>query len=300
MARTIEDLDLVTHTCLVPDSVEHSREVAAAWLAGGLRAGERVMYFEDETAGAVLDRLADDRVPVERALTEGQFVLVPTESTRAAATSPLAGLAEMMAGVIRESEGLGWPGLRMTSETPDLQIGRGLDAVVGYESIVDRVLREHPTVRLLCRFEHRLFDDDALEAVRAVHRSELITPAVYDDGLLRVTRPGPGRLRLAGEADHSNRPVIRKLLDTALDAALRSDSAPRDIVLDLASLRFVDVSGVVGLVHTAEEFPDSHRLVLTGVRPRVLRALERCGAGSAQRLAVEPRRHPDGPEHGHG
>jgi hypothetical protein len=36
------------------------------------------------------------------------------------------------------------------------------------------------------------------------------------------------------------------------------------------------------------------------VRPRVLRALERCGAGSAQRLAVEPRRHPDGSEHGHG
>jgi anti-anti-sigma factor len=300
MARTIEDLDLGTHTCLVPDSVEHSREVAAAWLAGGLSAGERVMYFEDDTAGAVLDRLADDRVPVERALTDGQFVLVPGEATRAASTGPLSGLAEMMAGVIRESEGLGWPGLRMTSETPNLQIAMGLDFAVAYESIVDRVLREHPTVRLLCRYERRLFDEETLDAVRAVHESELITPAVYDDGLLRVTRPGPGRLRLAGEADHSNRPVIRRVLDTALDSALRSDSAPRDIVLDLASLRFVDVSGVVGLVHTAEEFPDSHRLVLTGVRPRVLRALERCGAGSAQRLAVEPRRHPDGSEHGHG
>jgi anti-anti-sigma factor len=296
MARTIEDLDLVTHTCLVPDSVEHSREVAAAWLAGGLSAGERVMYFEDETAEAVLDRLADDRVPVERALTDGQFVLVPTESTLAAATSPLAGLADLIGGMIRESEVAGWPGLRMTGETVNIQIGTGLDTVVAYESIVDRVLRDHPTARLLCRFEREFFDDEALDAVRAVHASELLTPTVYDDGLLRVTRTGPAALRLAGEADHSNRPVIRRLLDSTLAQALRSASAPSDIVLDLSSLRFVDVSGVVGLVHTAEELPDSHRLVLTGVRPRLLRALERCGAGSARRLTVEPRRHPDGPE----
>jgi anti-anti-sigma factor len=294
LARTIEDLDHVTHTCLVPDSTEHSREVAAAWLAGGLSAGERVMYFEDETAEAVLDRLADDRVPVERALTDGQFVLVPTESTRAAVRTPLEGFAEMIVGLIREAEVEGWPGLRMTGETVNAQIGMGLDTVVAYESVVDQVLRQHPTARLLCRFEHRFFDDEAVDAMRAVHDSELRTPTVYDDGLLRVTRTGPAALRLAGEADHSNRPVIRRLLETTLDQALRSPNGASEIVLDLSSLRFVDVSGVVGLVHTAEEFPDSHRLVLTGVRPRLLRALERCGAGAAGRLAVEPRRPPDG------
>jgi anti-anti-sigma factor len=296
MVRTIEDLDLVTHTCLVPDSVEHDREVVAAWLAGGLSAGERVMYFEDGTAEAVLDRLADDRVPVERALTDGQFVLVPGEQTRAAATAPPAELAETIAGLVRESRVAGWPGLRLTGETAPAWMHAGLEAVVAYESTLGRVLREHPFARLLCRFERRFFDDAAIDAVRAVHASELVTPTVYDDGLLRVTRTGPGALRLAGEADHSNRPVIRRLLDSALDHALRSPSAPTDIVLDLSSLRFVDVSGVVGLVHTAEEFPDSHRLVLTGVRPRVLRALQRCGAGSAGRLAVEPRRGAGGAE----
>jgi anti-anti-sigma factor len=170
----------------------------------------------------------------------------------------------------------------------------GLDTVVAYESVVDQVLREHPTARLLCRFEHRFFDDEAVDAMRAVHDSELRTPTVYDDGLLRVTRTGPAALRLAGEADHSNRPVIRRLLTTTLDQALRSPNGASEIVLDLSSLRFVDVSGVVGLVHTAEEFPDSHRLVLTGVRPRLLRALERCGSGAAGRLAVEPRQAPDG------
>jgi anti-anti-sigma factor len=296
MVRTIEDLDLVTHTCLVPDSTEHSREVVAAWLAGGLSAGERVMYFEDETAGAVLERLADDRVPVERALTEGQFVLVPTEQTKVAVTTPVDELADMIVELIRESETAGWPGLRMTGETAGAWMGLGLDTVIDYESTLDRVLREHPRARLLCRFERPFFDDDAVDAIRTVHASELRTPTVYDDGLLRVTRTGPGALRLAGEADHSNRPVIRRLLDSTLDQALRTGSAATHIVLDLSSLRFLDVSGVVGLVHTAEEFPDSHRLVLTGVRPRLLRALDRCGAASAGRLSVHPRRHPDRPE----
>jgi anti-anti-sigma factor len=294
MTGTIEDLDLVTHTCLVPDSIEHNWEVATAWLAAGLHAGERVMYFEDETAGIVFDRFVDDRVPVDRALADGQFVLVTTEQTRTTMAAPLDLFETMIVGLIRETEAAGWPGLRMIGENISVQVGMGLDTVVAYESVVDQVLRKHPTTRLLCRFDRRFFDDDAMTAVRRVHGNELVVaPAVYDDGLLRVTRTGPSTLRLAGEADHSNRTVIRRLLDSALDRSLRSGSAAT-VTLDLSSLRFVDVSGVVGLVHTAEEFPDSHRLVLTGVRPRLLRALERCGAAAARQLVVEPRKERSG------
>jgi anti-anti-sigma factor len=96
--------------------------------------------------------------------------------------------------------------------------------------------------------------------------------------------------------DHSNRPRIRRLLETALDQALRSHAGPTDITLDLSSLRFVDVAGAVSLVHAAEEFPSSHRLVLTGVRPRVLRVLDRCGAPFAAQLVVQPRTEQDSGE----
>ena len=44
-------------------------------------------------------------------------------------------------------------------------------------------------------------------------------------------------------------------------------------------------------VHAAEEFPSTHRLRLVGVRPRILRLLERCGAPFAAQLVVEA--HPD-------
>ncbi|MCO1656988.1 MEDS domain-containing protein [Pseudonocardia humida] len=289
MTRTVEDLDHVTHTCLVPDSDDHVWEVTAAWLAGGLGAGERVMYFEDQTADALLGRLTDDRVPVDRALADGQFVLVPTEQTRATVSAPLDLFERMIDEMIRDTEAAGWPGLRLAGENVNVQLGMGVDAVVAYETVVDRLLREHPIARLLCRFDPLVFDTAAMAAVREVHTSELVTRSLYDDGLLRVTRTGPVALRLAGEADHSNRTVIRRFLDATLDQALRSEAAHNDITLDLSSLRFVDVSGAVGLVHTAEEFPDSHRLVLTGVRPRVARALERCGAPAARQLTIEPR-----------
>jgi anti-anti-sigma factor len=290
MEQTIEDLDRVTHTCLVPESAEHNWEVVSAWLAGGLDAGERVMYFEDDSADVLFDRLTDDRVPTDRARADGQFVLVPTAQTHATMAAPLDEFEELIVGLIRETVEGGWPGLRLVGENISVQRHQGLDTVLAYESVVDQVLRAHPTARLLCRFDRQHFDDEAMAAVRAVHATELRAPrAVYDDGLLRVTRTGPAALRLAGEADHSNRTVIRRLLDTALDQALRSGNAPTTIALDLSSLRFIDVSGVVGLVHTAEEFPDSHRLVLTGVRPRVRRALDRCGAPVARQLVVEPR-----------
>ena len=48
------------------------------------------------------------------------------------------------------------------------------------------------------------------------------------------------------------------------------------------------MAGAVGLVHAAEEFPSTHRLMLTGVRPRVARVLDRCGAPFAEQLVVTP------------
>lgn len=288
--RTIEDLSVIGHACTVPVSDEHLWETTAAWLATGLAAGERVVYFEDETAEVVLNRLADDRVPVRDAIADGQLVIVPTAQTRAAIATPVEQVEEMMVGQIAETAAQGWPGLRLSGESGSgLLAAGGLRRLVEYEIAVDRVLRTHPSARLLCRYDRRRFDDSAVAEMRAVHETELVSRAVYDDNLLRITRTGPAAARLAGEIDHSNRPQVRRLLETELDHALRAHAAPTDITLDLSSLRFIDVAGAVSLVHAAEEFPSTHRLVLTGVRPRVLRVLDRCGAPFAAQLVVHAR-----------
>ncbi len=289
MTRAIEDMSLVSHACVVPDSDEHLWEVTAAWVAQGLATGEQVVYYEDESAQRVLDRLADDRVPVREAITGGQLVILPTEATRSTLAQPVEGIEQIIAAQIDRSAAEGWPGLRLAGESgPGMLVRSGLGKVIAHEERVEQLLGKHPTTRMLCRYDRRYFDEDAVVAMRAVHGTELVSPAVYDDTLLRITRNSPEAVRLAGEVDHSNRLQIRRLLEATLDDALRSHSAPTDITLDLSSLRFVDVAGAVGLVHAAEEFPSTHRLILTGVRPRILRVLDRCGAPFAEQLVVVP------------
>jgi anti-anti-sigma factor len=289
MTRAIEDMSLVGHACVVPDSDEHLWEVTAAWVAQGLATGDRVIYFEDETAERVMNRLSDDRVCVGGAISDGQLVIMPTEATRSALAMPVESIEQIFVEQIDETAAAGWPGLRLAGESGGGMLHRdGLAKVIAYERAVDRVLHEHPTARLLCRYDRYRFDDTAVAAMRALHDIELVSPAVYDDTLLRITRSSPAAVRLAGEVDHSNRAQIRRLLDTTLDDALRSHSAPTDITVDLASLRFIDVAGAVGLVHAAEEFPSTHRLVLTGVRARIGRVLDRCGAPFADQLVVTP------------
>lgn len=285
-----DQMDVVDHACLAPDSTAHHWEVTAAWLAGGLEAGERVVYFEDNSADAVLDRLADDRVPVGAAIADGQLVIVDGDVVRAACALPVDQITGIIRGQIEEAAAGGWPGLRLSGESTSILDAGGLTKVVAYERAVDVVLREHPSARMLCRFDRRYFDDEALTALRAAHRSELVTaPPVFDDTVLRVTVPGPSMLRLAGEVDHSNRHALGRVLAGALADAQRSHSAPTDITVDVSALRFLDVGGAVELVQAVERFPQTHRIVLDGARPRVARVLDRCGAPFAQQLGLRPR-----------
>lgn len=284
---TIDEVDLVDHSCLVADSSDHLREVTARWFAGGIQAGERVVHFEDDSADALLERLADDRVPVRQAISDGQLVIVDGEVVRAVCALPVDQIAEVVRGQIDEAQAAGWKGLRLSGESGTIVGSGGPAKLVAYERAVGEVLRERPFARLLCRYDRRLFDDETIGTLRALHRSELVTPApVFDDSVLRVTVPGPSALRLAGEVDHSNRHVIGRVLAGALADAQRSHSAPTDITVDVASLRFIDVGGAVELVSAAEQFPQTHRIVLDGARPRVARVLDRCGAPFAQQLGI--------------
>jgi anti-anti-sigma factor len=293
MTTTVEDYPSSGHALAVPISDEQLWEVTAGFLATGLDLGERVVYFDDGTLDQVLERMTDDGVAVATPMREGRFAVVPTDATRAALNSPLADVGAAVRGVIDDALAAGYPGVRFCGQ---LQAGLQRTAegsMIELDRVVDEQVRDRPA-SVLCLYDRVRFPDEFIDAMRAVHTTEVVAPAVYDDGLLRITATGAGVARVAGEVDHSNRPRIRKLLETALDTALRAPDAPHDIVLDLSSLRFLDVAGAVGLVHAAEEFPSAHRLVLTGVRPRVQRLLDRCGAPFASQLVV--RAHPGAPE----
>jgi anti-anti-sigma regulatory factor len=289
MRTTTVDDRSAAHACAVPGSDEQLWEMTAAFVAAGLTAGEQVVYFDDGTADAVLERLADDRFPVRRPLADGQFTVVGSEETRKAVRSSVPEAAAMLSKNIDEAVAAGYAGFRTTGQLSSALTRTDGIGLADYDPMIDRVIAGRPA-RVLCFYDRVRFPEAAIEKLTALHRVEFEAPALYDDSLLRVTRGAPFRTRLAGQVDQSNRPVVHRLVKAALDDALRSHNAPTAIELDLSSLRFLDVAGAVGLVHAAEEFPESHRLALTGVRPAVLRVLDRCGAPFAAQLDVTP--HP--------
>jgi anti-anti-sigma factor len=284
MTTTVEDCRSIDHAVAIPVSDEQLWQISAEFLAHGLGRGERVIYFDDGSSERVLERMTDDGVAVAGPLREGQFTIVASDRH----TSPHE-VAEAVRASVDAALAAGYPAVRITGRlTFTAAHAAGEAGVAHFDRVVDAVVRNRPA-HVLCIYDRTRYPDEVVEAMRAAHRTEVIAPAIYDDGLLRITAIGPGAARVAGECDHSNRPRIRSFLEAALDRALRQPDAPTDITLDLSSLRFLDVAGAVGLVHAAEEFPDAHRLILTGVRPRVQRVLDRCGAPFATQLVVHAR-----------
>jgi anti-anti-sigma factor len=284
MTTTVDDCRSVDHAIAVPVSDEQLWQVSAEFLAHGLVRGEHVIYFDDGSSDRVLERMTDDGVAVAGPLREGRFTIVPSDHH----TSPHE-VAETVRATVDAALAAGYPAVRITGRLTFVErhAAGGYD-MADYDRVIEEVVRHRPA-HVLCIYDRARYSEEVLEVMRAAHRTEVVAPAIYDDGLLRITAIGPGAARVAGECDHSNRPRIRSFLEAALDKALRQPEAPADITLDLSSLRFLDVAGAVGLVHAAEEFPNAHRLVLTGVRPRVQRVLDRCGAPFATQLDVRAR-----------
>ena len=303
MTGTVQDMCAVRHACLVPVSTEHLWEVTARWLATGLASRERVVYFADETEDLVLRRLGEDSVAVDPALDSGQLVVVSTEQTRAVVDGPASGLRVLLRDHAADAADAGWTGLRLAGEGWHAlrRSGPGVGKLLELEDVLEEAVAGDPNTRMLCRYDRRHFDEAAVGALRAAHHTELVTPGMYDDNLLRISTVGThGRagtsggaetigVRLAGEVDHSNRAEISRALDGAIDVALRSPTSAAEITVDVSSLRFLDVGGAMELVRTADCFPVSHVLVVVGAAPRVVRVLDRCGAPFAPRMVVRPR-----------
>jgi anti-anti-sigma regulatory factor len=291
MTGTVEDMCAVRHACLVPVSTEHLWEVTSRWLATGLDAKERVVYFADGTEEMLLRRLGEDSVAVDPALDSGQLLIVTTEQTRAVVDGPAAGLRVLLRDHADQAAVNGWTGLRLAGEGWHAlrRSGPGVGKLLELEDVLEEAAIENPNTRMLCRYDQRHFDAATVGTLRAAHHTELVTPEMYDDNLLRISTVGPSGVRLAGEVDHSNRAEISRALDGALDSVLRSPMSATEITVDVSSLRFLDVGGAMELVRAADRFPDDHLLVVVGAAPRVVRVLDRCGAPFAPRLVVRPR-----------
>lgn len=274
------------HACAAFGSDQQLAEIASEFVADGLVRQEKVCFLDDEgAADAMLRRLGEDLGDVPSILASGQLAIVPQEATRASFQGPTEELLDVISESIAAAVDQGMAGFRLTGQlTAAAQRSAGI-SLADFDLALDQIWADCP-VSVLCPYDTRRLPAGELEKLRGLHRIELVAPAIFDDGLLRITQSGPFGLRLAGEVDKSNRCSVHAVVESLLDSALRSTERSDEIRLNLTSLRFLDVTAAAQLVHAAEAFPISHRLVLVGVRPMLQRLLDRCGAPFAPQLVI--------------
>lgn len=268
------------------DSDEEHWEVGADFIAGGLARHEKILYYDaDQSITGVFRRLREDNVDVSRAVRSGQLEVFPGTTTRGLWEISPAEVVGMFGHYLGDAVEAGYAGLRVTDEPAEAVHRPAGYPLAAYDAAIDAAVHGQPA-SVLCQYVRPDWSPEELDELCAMHPVRLDTSAVYDDGLLRVTRCGDSETRLAGEIDYSNRHLVRDIIDRELDSALRALRQTGEIRLHLESLRFADVTTVVALVQAAESFPQSHRLVLFGVQPRMRRILDRCGASLTAQLTV--------------
>jgi hypothetical protein len=90
----------------------------------------------------------------------------------------------------------------------------------------------------LCLYDNATLTGDRRAEILGGHEAVAVAPAVFDDGLLRITLLADGS-RLAGELDISNRHAVVAAMAGGTD------------VIDMRSLRFVDAGGIAAMYRAA-------------------------------------------------
>ncbi len=222
------------HSCAVLTSDEQWWEVLAGFVAGGMDRGERVILVgltEDEGTELTvrLDEVGGDPVTATR---RGELVILregPSQEFFRLTENDVAG---ELTRQIDDAAGSGYRGVRLSGVYPGIGLGP-------QESTVHRLMRGKP-LTVLCPYRRANLTYDEVDRIRELHDSEVVDDALYDDSMLRVTRPRPGWLRLAGRMNATNYAAV---LDVVAAAARGGD---RD--LDLASLRDIDAAAAHALI----------------------------------------------------
>jgi anti-anti-sigma factor len=256
------------HVCRVVDGIEEFRRGAIPYVAEGVSRRERVLYVGDRS---VTD-LVEDLTPlgdVDRLVAEGTLRI---ESTLALyepdGTFDIAAQIARYRGLTEQALDDGYVGLRVAAVAT--AIAATTDArrqLIRYELAVDRYIA-NSAMSAMCAYDRAVLGTHAGHLC-AVHPRHEAPPDVDPGFRLSFAEHG---LRLEGEVDIVN----AGLFALALDAAFQC--ADRNLRLDLRSLAFIDISGMVTLAELQRRLrKHSRRLELTNAPAIVRRCAELLG-----------------------
>lgn len=286
LSKTVHEIAVSDHACVVVDSDEQHWEVAAAFVAEGIKRDEKIIYYDGaHSAEPMLRRLREDNVDAAQYLRTEQLKVFGPELTNQRWTLSVFEVGELIHRTVHGALDEGYTGARVTDEPVGAARRPAGHSHAEYDLVVHEGTRGHP-VTMLCQYERADWSAIELSELCEIHPVTVAAPAIYDDGLLRVTREAQFSTRVCGEIDFSNRHLVRGIIDKELDRALRTANQTAEIDVHLESLRFADVTTIAQFVQAAQGFPQSHKLVLYGVQPSIRRVLDRCGARFTAQLTL--------------
>ncbi|MGI5245943.1 MEDS domain-containing protein [Dactylosporangium sp. CA-139066] len=256
------------HLCLPFASEAEQREVVSAYIADGLRRGERVLYFADRTHADAIDAwLGPHSVDGALAIARGQLDVRPAGD---GAFDP----AEVVVGIrdaVRDARAAGFQGLRLTGEMSWALRGAPTHVRLHeYESGVASTVVDSGDLAAVCQYDERIFATADLPALLAHHAGVVRIDPLHDDRRLRIVPTySPRGLRIGGVVDDA---TAAPLADALAQAAAWPAGEPW-FVLDLADLDFVDVAGIRALVRFAESLAPERRVMARGIPPAMRRVL---------------------------
>ena len=189
---------------------------AQAFLADGLRAGERIWYVAPSHPPTTAEQV--------------RFVDIGVAYPSGIVIDPQAQVAAYSAAT-REALAAGYTGLRVVADaTPLVRTPAQLAAFSRYEHLIDRWMCSHPFTAM-CAYDRGELGDATVAQLACLHvetNSEL-------PFRLHASRSGDGTTVLSGELDLST----YDLLGTALDVA-DPPAIDGEVVLQAADLAFID------------------------------------------------------------
>ncbi|GIM91210.1 MEDS domain-containing protein [Paractinoplanes toevensis] len=279
----LDQVTLGDHICWTVDDDAIRMEAIAGFVRAGLRDHHRVLYCGDDPDD-VLEGLRRHGVDTRTALGTGDLNATTAEASYLACGSfdPVA-TVDIWHTAVTTARAAGYRGIRVVGDmTWASRRVPGVEHLPSYEADINHLVFADGFVAGVCAYDRRHFDPLHLRRLLWAHPGAAGSEMPFDPASsLRVRRVRrPWGLRVAGEADLSNRDALRAVVEHIFD-----DHS--EVTVDVSGLRFADIAAARVLVDVAAS--GAGRLRLTGCSPNLLRLLDFHGAGSVGALTVETR-----------
>jgi anti-anti-sigma factor len=280
-AVPVDRLSPGDHACLTFTDAEERLDILAAFVAGGIDQGVKIIcYTESVGVEELADELLSREVPVGEPLRQGRLSVVRSEQSWAAAGAPSAAdMIEHVSLEMQRADQEGYPGLRITADTCwATRPLAGAEQLLAFESEVGKLFADG-RLTAICQYDRQAFDPVTLAFAARVHPRTVAARVYHEDPVLRICRQHvPPGVRVAGELDYTR----AEALGDALAEAVRLD---RDIHLNLNSLRFIDAGAAAVILQAAANLPDGRRMFVVCQQP-IDRTLTVAGAADVPSLRM--------------